>query len=331
MMSKFRQLLFCVFVFDAALAPAALGCSADPFGALHGPAYVADFKKPDPLWPVDGKVAYFVDGQLAVKPDANQAAWSTIDSFRFNGAAICATVKTPTDSELPSGSAGGLVFGKADSANYYVAMLFANGTWQLSQRIDNSWKTIDRGNTSPQKFNRGPGGVNEIKVRLRPRTYATTTLLDMAFSINDDIVRQPDVAPVLGGGGFGVTVWSGADKASEWRFLDVTAAALSNPAGKYKVTGTYPGGASYSGTVSVSLDNYARGGERYDVGWEINGQQKVWGRGVANGEVFSVTFPNGGGTGIAAYTASATGWKGRRTNPAEEARIATETWVRQPP
>ncbi len=71
-MSKVSRWLFCPFVLDAMLAPAALGCGADPLAALHGPGFEDNFKKPAPLWSVDGKSAYFADGQLVLKPDAGR-------------------------------------------------------------------------------------------------------------------------------------------------------------------------------------------------------------------------------------------------------------------
>ena len=331
-MSKVSRWLFCPFLLDAMLAPAALGCGADPLAALHGPGFEDNFKKPSPLWYVDGKSGYFADGQLVLKPDAGRATWAMIDSFRFSSALYCVDVKMPP--EPAPGSRAGLVFGKVDSNNYFTALISPDGNWSLNQVVNNSLKVIRDSRLSSEKFK--PRAVNEIKVRLKPGPFYASKLY-VRMWINGEIVGNPDVEPVVGG--FGAFAWSGADKAGEWRFLNVTATAASNPEGKYKVTGAYPGGARYAGTVSVSFNNFARGSERYDVGWNVDGKE-VSGTGVVNGEVFSVTYPTGGstgvaptrrGTGVAAYVVSATGWSGQRTNPAQDARIATETWVRQPP
>ena len=325
-MSKVSRWLFCPFLLDAMLAPAALGCGADPLAALHGPGFEDNFKKPSPLWYVDGKSGYFADGQLVLKPDAGRATWAMIDSFRFSSALYCVDVKMPP--EPAPGSRAGLVFGKVDSNNYFTALISPDGNWSLNQVVNNSLKVIRDSRLSSEKFK--PRAVNEIKVRLKPGPFYASKLY-VRMWINGEIVGNPDVEPVVGG--FGAFAWSGADKAGEWRFLNVTATAASNPEGKYKVTGAYPGGARYAGTVSVSFNNFARGSERYDVGWNVDGKE-------VNGEVFSVTYPTGGstgvaptrrGTGVAAYVVSATGLSGQRTNPAQDARIATETWVRQPP
>jgi len=327
---KLVRILLSMLLLDAASVPEAWGCGADPFAALRGPAFEVDFKKPDPQWPVNGNTIYFADGQLVVKGEPGRTAWSAIDAFRFNNAVFCVDVKMPPDREPPSGTAAGLLFGKTDNVNYFVTLITPEGTWLLHQLVNNSWKRISDGRVPERKFNRGPGAVNEIKIKLQPAKYYATSLY-MFVSINDEIVDQPNFSPLPGGGGFGVATWSSPDQISEWRFLNVTAAALSNPEGNYSVSGTYPGGASYAGTVNVLRDSYAPSGvERYHLGWEIDGQ-KVWGTGVVNGETFSVTYPDSVGTGVAAYAASPTGWKGHRTDPAQHDRVASETWVRRGP
>jgi hypothetical protein len=100
-------------------------------------------------------------------------------------------------------------------------------------------------------------------------------------------------------------------------------AALADPAGKYDVAGTNPGGGStYSGTVTVQ-----KTGDTYKVTWNIGGTQYV-GTAIANDEFISVSYVSGSNTGLALFGAEGDDWKGIWTY-AGGTKVGTEAWTKK--
>jgi hypothetical protein len=98
--------------------------------------------------------------------------------------------------------------------------------------------------------------------------------------------------------------------------------ALADPAGRYDVAGTNPGGSTYSGTVSVQQT-----GETYKVTWTIGGTQ-FNGTALGNDEFLAVSYVSGGSSGLALFSAQRGEWKGIWTF-AGGTKIGTEVWTKR--
>ena len=100
-------------------------------------------------------------------------------------------------------------------------------------------------------------------------------------------------------------------------------AALADPAGRYDVAGTNPGGGSaYSGTVTVQ-----KTGETYKVTWDIDGT-KYNGTALGDDKFLAVSYVSGGDSGLALFGANGAGWKGVWTY-AGGTQIGTEAWTKK--
>src|SRR5712691_3201563 len=100
-----------------------------------------DFKKPDPQWQIDGKNVYFVDNQLAIKPDPGWGNWVMMPNFVFKNATYCVELKAPSDANDPETSArGGLVFWLIDNSNFYVVDIYLDGNYDV-RRAENGSDT----------------------------------------------------------------------------------------------------------------------------------------------------------------------------------------------
>ena len=81
--------------------------------------------------------------------------------------------------------------------------------------------------------------------------------------------------------------------------LSGSLAFAGDPAGRYSVVGSNPGGhGRYSGTVTVE-----RTGDTFRVTWDI-GSQTFVGTGIGSDKGFAVTYRSGAQTGLAIYGAN---------------------------
>jgi hypothetical protein len=111
--------------------------------------------------------------------------------------------------------------------------------------------------------------------------------------------------------------------AASLAFVLVSSAALADPAGRYAVSGTNPGGGSrYSGSVTVQ-----RTGDTYRVTWIVGGQ-RYDGTGIGNNEFIAVSYRSGNDTGLALYSQDGDNWKGIWAYAGSQ-KIGTEIWERQ--
>jgi hypothetical protein len=100
-------------------------------------------------------------------------------------------------------------------------------------------------------------------------------------------------------------------------------AFAADPVGRYRVTGTNPGGgSSYHGTVTVD-----RTGDTYRVVWVVGGTRYI-GTGIGTREGLAVSYRSGNSTGLALYGADGGNWEGVWTY-AGGRDIGTEVWKRQ--
>lgn len=105
--------------------------------------------------------------------------------------------------------------------------------------------------------------------------------------------------------------------------LSGTLAFAGDPAGRYNVVGSNPGGnGRYSGTVIVE-----RTGDTFRVTWDI-GNQTFVGTGIGNDEGLAVSYRSGNQTGIAMYGSKGNNWEGVWTFTGSRA-IGGEVWTRR--
>ena len=310
-----------VCCFAVSVASFAHSCEADGLAAFHD-----DFKKPDAQWQMDGTSAYFAGGEMVLKPAVARSRWLAINSFQFQSAVYCLTLKNPADPNPPGDTFAGLLFGKIDNSNFRLAIVNPFGRWKLAQLYEGKWYiSHDEKST---KFNQGPGAVNELMIIVQPHPYPADKL-DMKFAINGDYVGQPDVWPGSVTGSFGTYAEGGSDKTAEWRFADLTAASYTvKPEGTYDIIGVDARGANYTGVAYVWEYFYRPvGRSSYTVILDIGGT-KVSGLGILRGETFSVSYQADGKMQSGLYDGAGTGWRGKRIEAGATAP-ATETWVRR--
>jgi hypothetical protein len=105
--------------------------------------------------------------------------------------------------------------------------------------------------------------------------------------------------------------------------LGTTLAFASDPVGRYRVTGSNPGGGNeYSGTVTVE-----RTGETFRVSWQI-GSQVFTGTGIGSDKGLAVSYRSSDFHGLAIYGVDGDGWDGVWT-VTDGRTLGTEKWRRE--
>src|SRR3954464_129442 len=105
--------------------------------------------------------------------------------------------------------------------------------------------------------------------------------------------------------------------------LSSTLVFAGDPAGRYDVAGSNPGGKGrYAGTVTVE-----RTGDTFRVTWDI-GSQTFVGTGIGSDKGFAVSYRSGGQTGLAIYGANGNNWEGVWTYTGGR-DIGGEVWTRR--
>ncbi len=307
------QLLICLSLLGPIVAPAASACQADPTAAFQD-----DFKRPDPRWPLDGTAVFAANGQLIVKPDPGAFLSPTVDGPRFRGATFCLDVQTPADLNPADPDGGGLIFWRVDNRNYFLALVYPDGSYLLTRLAGGSWNNLSR-KEKFAKLNAGPGAVNEIRIAaLNGR---------LTLYLNGTNAFEAPAQPPVEGGQVGVFASSPKDRANEWRFRNLTVTGVADPAGRYAVSGTAPGSNPYRGTITVE-----KAGRAYRVTRSVDGRT-VEGLGLLQGDTFSVSYgvtePERSAIGV--YVVAEQGWTGAVTMVASGAaddKVASETWLR---
>src|SRR5579859_1931662 len=89
---KTSTCLALLFTLCAAATSPAFACESNPSATFQ-----TKFRNSDPEWYPDGKIIYFADGQLAIKPAPDSTVWRLYPSFEFKNAnaTYCLEVKTP--------------------------------------------------------------------------------------------------------------------------------------------------------------------------------------------------------------------------------------------
>jgi hypothetical protein len=61
-------------------------------------------------------------------PSARRFIAPTVDGPRFRSATYCVDVQTPADLDPAAPEGGGLIFWRVDNRNYFLALVYPNGT-----------------------------------------------------------------------------------------------------------------------------------------------------------------------------------------------------------
>jgi TIR domain len=170
-----------------------------------------DFK-PHPPWRYSDKTTYWVDNQLAMKPDPNIGEWDPIYEFVFTDATYCLDVKSPSDA-TDSEARGGLVFWLVDDHTFYVAEIYPDGSYGVRRAVKDTPTAIILPKRKFEKLNAGPSAVNQIKV----------TALNgvLTLFLNGELATQFRAEAPKDGGKVGFYAQSSQNQSNEWRFLDI--------------------------------------------------------------------------------------------------------------
>jgi hypothetical protein len=187
--------------------PVLTGCKLDVPLALAD-----DFKVVDPAWVLPADVAYYADGQLALKPMEGKTARVLYPSFRFKNSTICATFKSPPTPPDGAATNGGVIFWGTDVSNFYVASVHPNGTYSVYRMAGGSWAQVI-GQTPFDGIKQGVGVLNEVEVTTHDR-LATLTI--NGLRVTDFRGQPPREDSAVG-------VYSAANnnERNEWRVINV--------------------------------------------------------------------------------------------------------------
>jgi TIR domain len=203
------------------MGAAAAGCKIDlPV------TFADDFKVVDPAWELTDKVSYYADGQLALKAMEGRFTRVLYPALRFKGVAICTIVQTPQIRSLDGDSDGGVIFWGTDASNFYLASIYANGTYSIYRRADNTWAPVVP-RTPSDKIKYGPGATNELMVATKEGVGT--------FYINGNKVQDFRGVPPKEAGIVGLYASSNSDERNEWRMLNF---AVGDPDQPRKATVT---------------------------------------------------------------------------------------------
>ncbi len=172
------------------------------------------FAKPDPAWKLDNSVARLVDGQLLLKPNENKSYTQLYRALVFKNATVCVTVKSPPEvNDLEGLSQGGLAFWASDYQNFYVAVIYPNGTFSVFRKVNDQWATVVP-RTMSDTIKKGIGAVNKLQVVLNNSNGV--------LYINGVQVHEFRGQPPKDGGATGLFAASDVHQQNEWRFLNIT-------------------------------------------------------------------------------------------------------------
>jgi hypothetical protein len=186
------------------------------------PVFSDNFKEGDPAWQPSSDLAYFADQQLVIKPAADRSVSRLYGPLRFKNTTVCADIKSPSQiGSLESTASAGVMFWATDLNNFYLASVYANGTYALFRKAANSWLPAIVPRTSYASIKPGTGAVNEVLVRTEGNM---ATLF-----VNGAKVQQFRGQPPKENSTFGIYGQSGKGERAEWRFLNVAATDGDRP------------------------------------------------------------------------------------------------------
>jgi hypothetical protein len=206
--------------------------------------------------------ARYEDDQLVLAPSPGSHVSVQNKSALFKEGTICSHIKTSIESD--SSALAGVAFFGVDSANYWLAVLSANGEYAVYKRFNGkSFEIVPR--TKSEAIKQGENATNELKVSMIggiARYYINGTKVD-EFRIT---------LPSKEGGSIGLFAQSGRGTTDEWRFRDIamignTAATCPAPPPESEPKTTCPplGAADFEDTFKA-----------HDPGWRIQESERVF-------------------------------------------------------
>lgn len=188
-----------------------------------GAAFYDDFKSPDGGWGQPGPNFYFDNGRMVLKPEVDASASRIYLPLLFKSAAICSEITATSDPKNPAGESGaGVVFWAADYANYYIALVYADGTYGIFRKIAGAWATVvprtKAAAVHPWRLN----VANQLKVM--------TGAGAANVFINGVKVVEFWGQPPTRGGSVGLFAESQSDAQTEWRFSSIAVARIDDSA-----------------------------------------------------------------------------------------------------
>lgn len=128
-------------------------------------AFYDNFTSPDGGWGQPSDTKYFKDGRMVLHPAVNAAvSWIYFPALFKEGVTVCSEVLAPQEVRAAAGeAAGGVIFWATDYSTYYVAEIYANGTFSVWRRRAGKWIAVVPRRPSPL-LRQGPGAVNQLKV-----------------------------------------------------------------------------------------------------------------------------------------------------------------------
>ena len=150
------RLLICLALLGAIVTPAASACRCGSSRGIPGrfqsvPIRAGRSTAPQSLPP------------MAIDRDSrNPGAFlsPTFDGPRFRSATFCLEVQTPRIFNPTDRDGGGLIFWRVDNRNYFLALVYPDGSYLLTKLAGGSWNNLSR-KEKFAKLNAGPGAVNE--------------------------------------------------------------------------------------------------------------------------------------------------------------------------
>jgi hypothetical protein len=190
---------------------------------LSVPALLADdFRVVDPSWSLPAQIAYYADGQLVMKGMEGKISRVLYPPYRFKNPTICATVQAPMELNALDGlTNGGVMFWATDASNFYVASVYANGTYSIFRMANDAWASV-AARAPADSIRSGIGAVNEVMVSTKD---STGTLFVNGVKITEFRGQPPKDGSVVGLYGA-----SSVDERNEWRARYVAAGDPDEPA-----------------------------------------------------------------------------------------------------
>jgi hypothetical protein len=198
---------------------ASAGCNREGLAT-----FTDDFQLEDPAWlasRTDATTLYYADGQLALSGSEGKYVLALYRPLRFKNFSICATLKGPAQlGVLDGGAQGGVAFWAEDSANFYLATIYTNGTYSIYRQVDRAWHQI-AARTALEGIKSGVSATNEVQVTA---SGDTATLYINGAKVQE-FRGQPPKNPSM----IGLYGGSNSNERNEWRVQGVAITDLDLP------------------------------------------------------------------------------------------------------
>lgn len=179
-------------------------------------AFQDSFSTPVGGWDETSSVRLFERGEMVFRfREPGLLSW-LYRPMRFKNASVCITVRAPSGANKVDGAAsGGVVFWAIDYANYYLAQVYLDGSYQVFRRLSGEWISV-LPRTKSERLVAGAGAVNRLQVTLKDGAGT--------LSANGEKIAEFRGTPPKDGGAVGLHAESEPDRGAEWRFLSIAVA-----------------------------------------------------------------------------------------------------------